>query len=427
MEKDNRVLEIIQYIKLKYDLTQYEVQNWEVISNITCNRETVYILHMQWVDTSLLINGNDINNSDHALFIEVDLASKQLKNVVNRGSQLHSNKLKFDLAHKDDIIKWIEEETGLAYKKQFVLFNEKENELYFKGCINDIPVSPTSHIKIKINEVGALALFSVVGHFPYKDEVKEDQYHFSIYHIDKAIMYEQLKLINFPDTQLKEFVPYYAIEEIYIKTDCTSTLNYEYFTFSKPRMLINQMLVWDAVEVASPFQRQALNTSSHIYTLEQAFKREPHPDLQPISSTQVRKCMLAIESFLSHLYPHDSGKWLINGLNRESGYIQALLKQKEDESNIVQRKMLIYLDSSTLEVLNFIDNIQMVSMYDGYSKSGKINVTKHSAFQKLSDVMVLEPAYVYDDELGYYVLCGKLDCQYAVNAYNGKIKALNEL
>ncbi len=35
--------------------------------------------------------------------------------------------------------------------------------------------------------------------------------------------------------------------------------------------------------------------------------------------------------------------------------------------------------------------------------------------------------YVFDVEQKEYVLCGKLDCQYGVNAATGKVVALSDL
>ena len=39
----------------------------------------------------------------------------------------------------------------------------------------------------------------------------------------------------------------------------------------------------------------------------------------------------------------------------------------------------------------------------------------------------LKPYYVYDFEHKQYVLCGKIDCQYGVNAGNGEVISLDDL
>lgn len=66
-------------------------------------------------------------------------------------------------------------------------------------------------------------------------------------------------------------------------------------------------------------------------------------------------------------------------------------------------------------------------MYMELKEVDEIKVTKEKAFEQLKDFIQLTPYYVYDFEEGYYVLCGKLDCQYAVKACNGEIVELSEL
>jgi hypothetical protein len=43
------------------------------------------------------------------------------------------------------------------------------------------------------------------------------------------------------------------------------------------------------------------------------------------------------------------------------------------------------------------------------------------------ELFELKPYYVYDFKQHQYILCEKLDCQFGVNASNGKVIALDEL
>src|SRR5690606_17795359 len=112
----------------------------------------------------------------------------------------------------------------------------------------------------------------------------------------------------------------------------------------------------------------------------------------------------------------------------KNGYIQAIVKPVEHDKRIVSRRITIFINSSTYEVQNYFDNNNLkLDSFSDYKQVGEIRITKETAYTKLLDVIKLEPYYVYDAELGHYILCGKLDCQYAVNGYNGERVLLSEL
>ena len=52
---------------------------------------------------------------------------------------------------------------------------------------------------------------------------------------------------------------------------------------------------------------------------------------------------------------------------------------------------------------------------------------KDEAFQYIRPYIELTPVYVYNAERKEYILCGKLDSQYGVNAVHGEIVELNKL
>lgn len=54
-------------------------------------------------------------------------------------------------------------------------------------------------------------------------------------------------------------------------------------------------------------------------------------------------------------------------------------------------------------------------------------IGKDEAFEKIRPHLTLTPVYVYDAEQKQYVLCGKLDCPYAVHAATGERLSLNEM
>ena len=94
---------------------------------------------------------------------------------------------------------------------------------------------------------------------------------------------------------------------------------------------------------------------------------------------------------------------------------------------LFQRKLMIMIDAKSLQVVNYMDNKPMLEIFDQFQAPDKVTVTKEEAFEKMKELFELKPYYVYDFEQKQYVLCGKLDCHYGVNASNGEVIALDDL
>lgn len=422
---DKRIKDLIEFTKEKYGLTQYYLHKWDIVHSITIFSDTVYRLSMEWFPDHIKKWDDETANPEGTAYIEIDIHSKNVKCIIFSEGKSYADSMTFNLNNKDGIIKWIEKETGLIYGGQFEFWEEKERELSFKECIDGISVSPSGYIQFKIDKNGALIFFSVIGQFPDKTSVKRDVYVLSPAQVKESAK-EQLKLFEFPITERKKLLPVFALEEIYIKNDCSSTLPCGLLSDDKPRLTMDKVIEW-VHPVQTPFYEKAITFTENVITPEQAFRCEPHPNLQPITKEEIKKCLNAIQLFLSQVYVNDTGKWILKSLYRDKGYIHAALKFKGQTTRIFKRKMILFIDPKTYEVSNYMDNKTLLEIYLELKETDKIKVMKEDAFEKLIDLIELKPYYVYDAEQGYYILCGKLDCSYAVNACNGEIVTLSEL
>ncbi|MCW2279275.1 hypothetical protein [Heliophilum fasciatum] len=420
---DKRIKDLVDFTREKYRLTKYYLHSWSIHRNTTIFNDTVYMLVMEWFPNHIK-NWNDQDlNPEGVAIIEIDIHSRKFKSVIFVGGISYADGMTFDLSNQDKIIKRIEKDTGLTYRKQFELLKEEEGELHFKECIDAIAVSPSGSIELNLDKDGKLTLFSVSGQFPSKEFIIKEAYVLSLEQIEKLAK-EQLKLIEFPVMEQKKLVSAFAIEEIYIKNDC-STLPFEFFVDDKSRLKMDKVIEWDH-QIQKHFHMKEIFFVENI-TVEQAFRREPHPDLQPITEEEIDKCIIAIQNFLSQEYADDSGKWVLKSLHRDMGYIHATFKVKEQKECVFNRKMKLFIDSKTYEVLNYMDNEPFLEIYQELKEANEIKVTKEEAFEKLKNLIKLTPYYVYDFEQGYYVMCGKLDCHHAVKTSNGEVVELSEL
>lgn len=421
---DTRIKELIDFAKTKFGLDNYYLERHSLDRNINIFNDTVYTLCMEWFPNHVEKQEDDDLNPEGTAVIDIDLNSKKFKSAIFVGGKSFANGITFRNTDTNEIIKWIEHETGLTYGEQFQLHKEKEGELHFKECIDGLAVSSSGYIELHYDDQKKLTFFSVDGQFPAKEIVKEETYTLSLEKVGH-IAKEQLKLIEFPSYDQKRIYPVYAVEEIYVTNDQTATIPFDFIVNVKTHLEINEIISWDT-PINEPFERKELRFIDEV-TAEQVFSGEPSPDSFPITKLEQEKCVIAVKNLLRQEYPKDSGEWILNTLHRDKGYIQATLKANKQDNRVFQRKMKIMIDVKSFQVLNYIDNEFMLEIFDQFQIPEKVTINKEEAYEKIKELFELKPYYVYDFEQKQYVLCGKLDCHYGVNASNGEVVSLDDL
>lgn len=423
---DQRIQELITLTKEKFGLEDYYLERHSLFRNVNLFHDTSYTLSMEWFPNHNTEQEDDELNPDGTAVIDIDVNSRKYKSAIFVSDQTYAkNGVVFANQDKRDIIDWIERETGLTYEKQFQLYKEVEGELSFKACFKGIEVAPSGFIEIKYNQEGNLTLFSVDGPFPLHDIVKEEIYSLSLEEI-KHLAKEQLKLVEFPSFDQKKITSVYAVEEVYVTNDRTSTLPFDIHVDVGSHLKVNETIYWDESIVNKPFERVEISLTENI-TIEQAFSKEPSPVSRPITKLEKEQCVIAVKNVLHQEYPSETGKWLVETLHREKGYIVATLRSNVQNLRLFKRKLLIFIDANSLQAINYFDNQLILQEFDRYEVADTITITKEAAYEKMKDLIELKPYYVYDCYRKQYVLSGKVDCHFAVDAENGKVIALKEL
>lgn len=420
---DQRTKEIVDDARERYGLHDYYLHRFDIVRSTTIFRETAYTLCMEWFPTHIKDWKDEFYNPKGTVSLEIDIHSRKLQRLIFTERLSYVESLKFDFSHRDEIIKWIEKHTGLIYEKQFEYWKEEKDSVHFKECFNGVRVSPSGYIEFKLNEEGRLTLFSAIGQFPSDQQVKNEKYQLTIEQVEELVR-EQIKYFVFPVMKQKKIVPAFALEEIYVKNDGSSTLPFQFIVDDKFSIEIDKLIEWEEPLVDS-YQKKPLTIIEEVIP-EQAFASEPHPDLQPITEEEVYKCMNAVQILMRQKYANESGKWTVVSLHREKGYIHATLKKKEHREWLFNRKLKLFIDTKKYEVFNFMDNEPLLDMYKELKEPEDTTITNEKAFEKLKELIEMTPYYVYDFKQGSYVLCGKMDCQYAVRADNGEVVELND-
>lgn len=417
---DIRTKEIIDFTQKKFGLTNYYLKEYKFYRKINLFNETFYTLGMEWFPNAAQID-EDLN-PDGTACIEINVQNRQIEEVIFvKGKSYAKDGIRFQ--NQEELINWIEKETGLVFGEQFQLEKKEDGKYTFKAYINGIKVSPLAIMEVHINHEGNLTLFTIDGHFPSKNQVKVEEYALSLQNV-KPIMKEQVKLIENPIFDENKILPIYAVEEVYITNDGTKTIPFNVFGV-RFTIKVDETIYWDEPN-NMPFERKPIEWNEEI-SADQAFSCEPSPDTYPITQEDLEKCKKAVTNLLQREYANDSGNWVFESLHRKKGYLIATLKAQKQSKFIFKRKIQVFINPESFQVENYIDNKELLQTFNDFQKEGAINITKEQAYAKLSNYFELTPTYVYDATQNQYVLCGKLDCQYAVNATNGEVVLLSEL
>ncbi|WP_217586314.1 hypothetical protein [Lentibacillus saliphilus] len=399
----------------------YQLVRHELYPEKNILHDTHYIVTLEWQPTADQVE--EAYNPPGTAIVDVDLHTKTVRRLVFVHETSFADTTKYPEASEPDVIEWIEDVTGLTYGKQFTVAHSGEEEFAFAAAVDHIPVSPSGWIEVEFED-GMLTMFTMDGHFPAESEVKWEPFSLTFEKI-ATIAQKQCRRIDIPLEDEGKWLPLYTIEETFVKNDGKTTISYESLEKLGTAIDKNSVITWNDRD-ETPFERQELDLALET-TVEDAFNNVAHPDTLPITADIAEACTAEVQRFLQRVFPEDSGLWRLVGLRRENGYIFADVKPVDAGSEHFQRKLQIALYRTTYEAINVIDNKMLIDMFKDYTPADKPTLSAENAFTELQQDIEVMPTYVYDQELGQYVLCGKLDCLYGINATTGERIELNTL
>ncbi|WP_066305748.1 hypothetical protein [Bacillus sp. FJAT-29814] len=422
---DSRIQELIEITKEKFGLGNYYLKRHGLSRKVNFFNDTSYTLWMEWFPNHEMEQEDDDSNPEGTASIEINVNTRKFESAIFvLGKTYAKDGITFANLDTKKIIEWVEQETGLLYGKQFQIQKEDEGELQFIECFEGVALSPAGSIEVKFDSEGKLTSFSAYGQFPSKELIREENYSLSLEKIE-LIAREQLKLIHCPSYEQERLIPIYAVEEIFVENDGESTIPFEIMADVNSYLKINKTIHWDE-PLDRPFDRKEIKWIEEV-SADEAFSLEPSPETFPITKVEQEKCINEVTNFLRQEYPNDTGKWVLKTLHREKGYIHASLRANKKSQHVFQRKLMVIIDTNNLRAVNYMDNKLMLDMFKQFQTPDPIMISREVAYEKLKDQVELKPYYVYDFGRKQYVLCGKLDCQFGVNASSGEVIALDDL
>lgn len=422
---DPRLQQLIHFTKEKIGLEKYRLHTTDIYLERSLSG-AMPILSMEWFPNEVEEPIEDDMNPPGTAVVELDIKSRRFKSIIFVQAKTLADRIRFDKSDQEGIIRWIEQETGLTYDRQFSLKKREGLRSTFQSCYEGIPTSPTGYIEIELDEAGRLVFFSSHGDFPSDKLVLEQQYTLTIDQDIEQIAFQQLKLVRFPSQKEEKWQSVYAIEEIYVAADKQTTIPFELDMNMRNAVKVGQVMRWDA-PLTEPFARQSLDLDRKSLTVEQAFSFESNLEQHVITIQERAKIIEAVLQFLRKEFPNDSEKWILKRIYRDENYVLAELKPYPEDAGGYEKKMKVFIDPVTFEAINYINNAWLLEAFKNYKASEKITVSKSEAFEQIKAKLELSPIYVYDFERKRYVLCGKLDCHVGVLASGGGLVSMDEL
>lgn len=417
-----KLQELINYTAEKFHLTDYYLKRHHFFKEKHGLNKIVYILNMEWFPKDA-IDVEDDYNPPGTISIDLDFHTKQLKNIifVNGRNRLEANLPEAN--HVEAAIEWVEKESGLEFGRQFKLINNDGSRLSFRAAADNIAVFPSGYIQLDFNEEGKLSMFSIHGVFPEEDKIRWEPFNLTSNQTEDMIK-QQCTLFEIP-VDKEKWLNVYGISEFFISNDGKRIISFEEIEADFSFTPLQTILSWETVE-ERVFPTEDIDISVET-TLEAALENRQPGENQQISEKEQQDIISVVKAYLQSIKPADSGKWKIVSLRREANYLFAELKLAAGETRILNRKINVMLNPSTLQPVNHIDNEALLETFQEFTEAEEAKLSLEEAFKALHQYIEITPVYVYDKNKDTYKLCGKVDCDYAINATTGELITLDEL
>lgn len=416
--------EIVDHTADKFGLHNYYLKRHHVYREKNNFNETSYQLAMEWFPSDVDDGDDDYNPAGTAV-IEVDIHTRRLKSMVFVQEVSYADSI-LTTSDMEMIIEWIEEETGLEFGRQFKLVHDEDGSLRFQAAVDNVPVFPAGSIQVHFNEKDQLVLFSIDGDFPNETQINWEPFSLTP-DITLPIAKAQCKLLEIPAENEKKWIPVYGATTIFVTNSGNRLLSYDDVEADSSFVKKGIIMEWDVnAPNNEPFIPEDIDLSLEVSENE-ALANEAHPDSKPLSTKDVDKSVDESRKFLQQEFPKDSGQWVLTSVHRENESILVTLKPSESDIRVIGRKITLIFNSESLKPINFIDNSVILDMLNDFQEAEKVAVSREEAFDKLGKHIEVTPVYVYDKEQERYVLCGKIDSSYGVDAVTGEVISLDEL
>lgn len=401
---NNQLAEWIEMIQVKFGLdgytcfdtsTAYEKNDW--------NR-TNYRFTTEWLPPGHAGREEDESNPKGTAVVELDAKTGRLNSAIFVGGEAPKHGLCFLSGNKEEVIRFVEQETGWTYGHQFIDADATQHDFEFRTAYNGTPLSPEGYINVSLDDQKKLTFFSVYGLVPDKVEEAEFRLHTaSVQELSK----ERFLFVEYPVTKEEKWLPLFMIDDVFVDNETRQAIE------EKP-----DVLTWKTAK-NQKVKRKLVQMAPADIEAEKMFEFPPHPDTKPITKKAQMKIREASTEFLQTYAPRESGEWAMLDVHRTNNMIKATLANTKD-STVIPRMFNLFIDPDSYKVVNYVDKGSWITdMQRDFQRAEPPVLSKQEAFEKIKPYITITPMYVYNGDT--YRLQGKLDALVAVHAVTGDI------
>lgn len=413
------IQKIAAEIQKQYGLDNYVLKNHHIFIEKNISNKTDYILSFEFSAPQQEQDGDEYNSTGTAL-LDINLHTKELKQITFQNKISYALEGVFPQLDMDQIIDWVEEETGMMFGKQFKLEHEFDNEIGFQATIDNMEVAPTGTIDLTFNETGQLTQYSIDGIFPTEEEVDWEPFSLTIEDITDSIL-DHFTLVETPDEENQAWLNLWQVKTFYIKNDRSKLIKpenlYQIDNFHPLQVTVK----WDNPHTES-FTQEEYDFSTEV-SYEEAIENKGGTN--PITENEVKNCLEEVIKVVSNIFPNDSGKWTITGMYPEKNYIICELNGEKYRS--LQRKLKLIIKRENFKTVSYWDSQFILDMFKSFDEPKQALVDKNEAFEKIKSHIELTPVYVKESDSKVYHLCGRIECNVVVDANSGELIRILDL
>lgn len=375
-------------------MTTYAKNDWN---------ETDYRFTTEWLPPGHTGRQEDESNPHGTAVIELNAKTGRLNSVIFVGGLAPKRGLSFLTGDKEEVIRWVEQETGWTYGNEFIDAQRTDHEFSFQTAFGGIPVSPEGFIQLSMDEQKKLVFFSVHGQVP--EQAEESVLQLSTDSIEPLVK-ERLVLVEYPAKEEEKWLPLFMIDDVLVDNETGKTIED-----------MQEILTWKTAK-NKKVKRKLVQLAAADIDENRLFEFPPHPDTRPITKKGYAKVREASTEFLQTYVPKESGEWTLSNVLRSNGVIEARLTNTKDIS-VVPRMWKLLLDPDSYNVISYQDSSWMTAPYEEFEKAEAPLLSQSDAFEKIKPHIEINPVYVWDGTT--YRLTGKVDSSVAVHAATGEL------
>ncbi len=419
---DERLQKLVNDFTKKFGLEHYQLETYSFHKASMYNGEVHYKCNLEFFPDATRDEAEDDLNPPGTAIIEYNLTTEKLTSVLFVNGQSFSTKIEFHDQTVREVANWIEQETGYRYDDHFFVTDTLDNGYEFKTDFHGIPSSPAGLIEVEFDHDGKLTFFILYDMHAINEDIKREKFTLTVEQIE-SIIQKQVILIQFPNEVTEKFVPVYAVNEVYIMNDGKRMI--PYLSHERDEIVVNQLIEWTTA-LEGTIERKVIEPYSTI-SLEEAFS-EHEPMMKPsITENQVSAIIQTVTDVLRTVQPINSGKWTLATIRSDEHFIEVICTWNGIKRAYLNRKFITLLDPTSFEVLNYIDNSELLKIFDSFTPAPEAKISQEEAYQKLFPFITLKPTYVYDLKTRQFQLCGLLDSTNSVDAVTGEIIPLEDI